>query len=255
MTLPWIIGSAAVGVLAGPWIRSCTFFYDAAFYDTAFRGGRSPRQECPGCARRVGPRAWVLSVTGRCRACRARIGPYPLLAELTAAAAMAVAAARATSAWELAALAWLILLAVPLIFIDIAVHRLPNPLTAAAGAGVLALLAAAAFTGHHPGSLVRAVLGAAALTGFYLVLWLIRPGGMGLGDVKLSVSVGLVLAWTSWQALFAGTFLAFILAAGYGVVIIVMRKAGRGTQLPLGPFMLAGALAAIAVLPPGLPPG
>jgi leader peptidase (prepilin peptidase) / N-methyltransferase len=78
----------------------------------------------------------------------------------------------------------------PLAFIDIAVRRLPDPLTAAAYAGTLTLLAVAALTSHQPGQLGRAAIGAAALACFYLALSLIRPGGMGLGDVKLAASVG-----------------------------------------------------------------
>ena len=59
-------------------------------------------------------------------------------------------AARASSGWELAALAWLALLAVPLALVDVAVRRLPDPLTAAAFAGTLALLAVAALTATSP---------------------------------------------------------------------------------------------------------
>jgi leader peptidase (prepilin peptidase) / N-methyltransferase len=208
MTLPWIIGSAAVGVLAGAPIRSCVLA----------RGAHRIR---------------------------------PLLAEVVAGLALVIVAYRASSWWELAALGWLVLLAVPLAFIDGAVHRLPNPLTAAAFTGALALLTVTALTGHQPGHLGRAAIGAAMLTCFYLLLWLIRPGGMGLGDVKLAVSVGLALTWISWQALLVGTFLTFILAAGYGVVLLVTHKASRGSQLPLGPFILVGALAAVALLPVG----
>ena len=47
--------------------------------------------------------------------------------------------------------------------IDAAVCRLPDPLTAAACAGTVALLGVAAFTGHQPGHLGRAAIGAAAL--------------------------------------------------------------------------------------------
>jgi leader peptidase (prepilin peptidase)/N-methyltransferase len=245
LPLPWIAGSALVGVLAGPRIRSCVFSYGT-------ESGQSPRRACPDCGGLILPvrRRWrsLLPVTGRCPACRARIGPSPLLAEVTAGLAMAVVAARASSGWELAALAWLVLLAVPLAFIDNAVRRLPNPLTAAALAGTLALLAAAALTGHQPGQLGRAAIGAAVLGGFYLLLWLIRPGGLGLGDVKLAVSVGLVLAWISWQALIAGTFLTFLLASAYGIALLVTHRASRGSQLPLGPFMLVGALAVTALL-------
>lgn len=248
MTPAWAVASAAAGALAGPRIRSCVFSRTA-------ESGQPPRHACPGCAQPIlsGRRGWrsLLPVTGRCPACRARIGPYPLVAEFTAGLAMAVVAVRASSAWELAALAWLVSLAVPLAFIDSAVRRLPNPLTAASFTGALALLAVDALAGHQPGHLTRAIAGAVILAGFYLLPWLIRPGGMGLGDVKLAASVGLALAWISWQAVFAGTFLAFVLAACYAAGLLVTRKASRGSPLPLGPFMLVGALAAIAFLPVG----
>ena len=245
MTLPWIITGAAVGLLAGPRIRASVFLRST-------RAGESPRRACPTCSHEVLPGHWrwwpVLSVTGRCPSCRTRIGPYLLLAEFVAGLVLAVVAGRASSAWELAALACLVLAAVPLAFIDVAVHRLPDPLTAAAFACTLALLAVAALAGHQPGHLARAAIGAATLACFYLALYLIRPGEMGLGDAKLAASLGLVLGWTSLQALLTGTFLGLALAALFGGALITAHRASRTSQLPLGPFMLAGALAAIVLL-------
>lgn len=244
MTLPWIIAGAAVGVIAGPRIR-------ASVLSRSTESGKPPRHACPTCAYEVLLDRWswlsLLPVTGRCPSCRARIGPYPVLAELAAGLALAVVAARASSAWELAALAWLTLLAVPLAFVDVAVHRLPDPLTAAACIGIFALLGVAALTSHQPGHLGRAAIGAAALACFYLALSAIRPGSMGLGDAKLAASVGAALAWISWQALLTGTFIAFALAAIYGGALMARHKATRNTHLPLGPFILIGALAAIAL--------
>ncbi len=152
------------------------------------------------------------------------------------------------SPWALAALAWLALLGVPLAVIDVRSRRLPDRLTFPAFAGVIALLGAGALAGRQPGHFGQAILGATALAGFYLVLMVIRPGGMGLGDVKLAASVGAVLAWASWQALVAGTFLAFALAAVCGLALMAMGQATRGSQLPFGPFLLIGALSAIIVV-------
>src|SRR5262249_47971696 len=98
------------------------------------------------------------------------------------------------------------------------------------------------------GHLARAAIGAAALACFYLALCLIRPGEMGLGDAKIAASIGLVLGWTSWQALLVGTFAGFALAAVYGGVLLATHRATRPSQLPVAPFILLGALAAIAVL-------
>lgn len=244
MTLPWVIAGAVAGLLAGPPIRAVVFTGSTT-------AGQPPRRECPDCSAPILPGRWrwrpVLPVTGRCPACHARIGPYPLAAELAAAIALALVAARASSGWDLAALAWLTLIAVPLAFIDIAVHRLPDRLTATAFTGTLALLTVAALTGHEPGLLVRAAIGAAALACFYLILCLIRPGEMGLGDAKLAASIGLVLGWSGWQALLIGTFAGFALAAVYGGSRIVLHRATRASQLPLGPFILLGALVAVAL--------
>jgi len=60
--------------------------------------------------------------------------------------------------------------------------------------------------------LVFGFLAMAGGGGFLLAAALIRPSGMGLGDVKIAASIGLVLGWTSWQALLTGTFAGFALA-------------------------------------------
>jgi len=246
--LPWVIAGAVVGLLAGPRMRATVFAWSAD-------PGQPPRRECPACSAQIlpGRSRWrsLLPVTGHCPACQARIGPYPLTAEIAAAVALAAVAARVPPGWELAALAWLALIAVPLAFTDIAARRLPDRLTTAAFAGTLVLLAAAAINGHDPGRLARAAIGAAALAGFYLALCLIRPGEMGLGDAKLAASIGLTLGWASWQALLTGTFAGFALAAVYGGVRMAARQATRATQLPLAPFILLGALAALALLRAG----
>jgi leader peptidase (prepilin peptidase)/N-methyltransferase len=194
VTLPWIIAAAAAGLLAGPRIRASVFARSTE--------DSQPRRTCPECSRQILTGRWlwcsVLPVTGRCPHCTARIGPYVLAAELVTALVLAVIAARVPSGWELAALAWLALIAVPLAFIDVAVQRLPDLLTISAFAGTLVLLGAAEGAAHQPWPLVRAVIGTAALAGFYLALWLVFPDQMGLGDVKLAASIGLVLGWTSW---------------------------------------------------------
>ena len=178
VTPPLIIAGAAVGVIAGPRIR-------ASVFSRSTESGQPPRHKCPACDKEILPDRWqwraLLPVTGRCPSCRARIGPYPLLAELAAGLALAVVAARASSVWEVAALSWLVLLAVPLAFIDVAVRRLPDPLTAAAFAGTLALLAVTSLVGHQPGHLGRAAIGAVALAGFFLGLSVIRQAAWAWG--------------------------------------------------------------------------
>jgi leader peptidase (prepilin peptidase) / N-methyltransferase len=152
----------------------------------------------------------------------------------------------------LAAACWLAACAVPLAFVDAMVSRLPNPLTAAAYAGtvVLLLLAAATDTpGASGAALPRAVLGGLALAGFYLLLLIISPSGMSLGDVKLAAALGTLLAWFGWRVLILGGAAGFLLGGLAGVMLLVSRRASRQQLIPFGPFMIAGAVLAVLAWP------
>jgi leader peptidase (prepilin peptidase)/N-methyltransferase len=152
----------------------------------------------------------------------------------------------------LAAACWLAACAVPLACTDLAVQRLPDPLTGAAYAGTAVLLLAAAAVGGLQGSwsaLVRALLGGLALSGFYLLLMVISPSGMSLGDVKLAASLGTLLAWFGWRLLLAGGFAGFLLGGVFAGALLVSRRADRKQPIPFGPFMIAGAILAVVAWP------
>ncbi|MEU8567630.1 A24 family peptidase [Streptomyces pathocidini] len=138
------------------------------------------------------------------------------------------------------------LLALPfllvLALVDLAVHRLPDVLTLTLPGAVAALLASAAQLPGHAGSWTGALLGGLALGGGYLVLFLINPGQMGLGDVKLALTLGVALGWYGWWILFEGAVAGFLLGSLYGGWLLLTRRAGRETALPFGPFMISGAL-------------
>ena len=93
------------------------------------------------------------------------------------------------------------------------------------------------------------MLAAAVLCGCYLALFISGPSGMGLGDVKLAVGVGTALGWLGWQALVAGTFLAFALAAVYGVALLISGRANRKHRILFGPFMIGGAFLVLLAWP------
>jgi leader peptidase (prepilin peptidase) / N-methyltransferase len=158
-------------------------------------------------------------------------------------------AARVHPGLVLAAACWLAACAVPLACTDLAVQRLPDPLTGAAYAGTTALLLAAAAVGGPWSALVRALLGGLALAGFYLLLMVISPSGMSLGDVKLAASLGTLLAWFSWRLLLAGGFAGFLLGGVFAAALLVSRRAGRKQPIPFGPFMIAGAVLAVVAWP------
>jgi leader peptidase (prepilin peptidase)/N-methyltransferase len=157
--------------------------------------------------------------------------------------------ARVHPALVLAAACWLAACAVPLACTDLAVQRLPDPLTGAAYAGTAVLLLAAAAVGGTWSALVRALLGGLALAGFYLLLMVISPSGMSLGDVKLAASLGTLLAWFGWRLLLAGGFAGFLLGGVFAGALLVSRRADRKQAIPFGPFMIAGAILAVLAWP------
>ena len=182
---------------------------------------------------------------------RLDISPRPpaLVAGAVTAILLGGLAARVHPVLVLAAACWLAVCAVPLACTDFAVQRLPDPLTGAAYAGTAALLLAAAAVGGPWSALVRALLGGLALAGFYLLLMVISPSGMSLGDVKLAASLGTLLAWFSWRLLLAGGFAGLWLGAMAAGALLASRRAGRKQLIPFGPFMIAGAVLAVIAWP------
>ncbi len=127
--------------------------------------------------------------------------------------------------------------------IDGRTHRLPNalvfPLTWATG---VLLVVAALGTGSWA-DLGRATLGALAFFALYQVLYLVSPrGGIGYGDVKLSLTLGAVLTWHSWGTLLIGVFAAHLLAGVVAIVLVLGRRAGWKTGIAFGPYLLLGTV-------------
>jgi len=187
------------------------------------------------------------------RAVIARLDISPAPPALAAGAVTAVLlgglAARVHPSLVLAAACWLAACAVPLACTDLAVQRLPDPLTGAAYAGTAALLLAAAAVGAPWSALFRALLGGLALAGLYLLLMVISPSGMSLGDVKLAVSLGTLLAWFGWRVLIAGGAAGFLLGGLGGVVLLASRRADRKQLIPFGPVMIVGTFLAVLAWP------
>ncbi|MFI8825947.1 prepilin peptidase [Streptomyces sp. NPDC053431] len=198
------------------------------------------RAACPAGHPFAGPARGWLGGPGRAGCATSSVpSAAPLL---TALACAALAAATGGPRPEL--LVWL--LAAPfgtlLACVDVRVHRLPDRLTLPLAAVLPLLLAVAAALPYAAGSWIHSLLGAAALGGGYLVLFLLHPNGMGFGDVKLAVPLGAALGWYGWGVLFLGAFAGFLLGALYGLGLLLTRRARRGTAIPFGPFMIVGAL-------------
>ncbi|UGY93401.1 prepilin peptidase [Streptomyces gobiensis] len=235
MLLPLIVlVAAAYGAVAG-------LFLPRPAYRLAVEPEETWRAECPGGHPLPG---WL--GRSRCEGCAGQAygpgaaGLAVLTAVICAALAGAVGARPELAVWLLL-VPGLMLLAT----VDWRVHRLPDVLTLPLAGGAVALLGAASPLPGAGGSWTGALLGGAVLSGVYFVLFLINPRGMGFGDVKLAITLGVALGWYGWDVLFAGAFAGFLLGAVYGLSLVLAGRAGRRTAMPFGPFMVVGALAGV----------
>lgn len=187
--------------------------------------------------------------------CRPRTEPRPApphaygrraapLAALTAGVCALLAAAVGARP-ELVAYVGLAPLLVLLALVDRTVHRLPDVLTLPLAAAVAALLGAAALAPGSAGSWRLALLGGGALGAAYLLLHLINPAGMGFGDVKLALSLGVALGWYGWGVWSAGALLGLLYGALYGLHLVLRGPEMRHQGYAFGPFMAAGALTGV----------
>jgi leader peptidase (prepilin peptidase) / N-methyltransferase len=164
---------------------------------------------------------------------------------LVTAAVFALLAARFGPSAELPAFLYLGAVGVALAVIDLDCRRLPNSLTLPSYAIGGVLLGAAALIRRDDAAALRAAAGMVVLFAVFYLLALIHPAGMGFGDVKLAGVLGLYLGWLGWTEVLLGVFLAFLLSAVVGLVMVAARRATLKSTLPFGPFLLAGALLAV----------
>jgi leader peptidase (prepilin peptidase) / N-methyltransferase len=211
----------------------------------------APRSRCPGCGTELANRdnipvvSWLL-LRGRCRTCREPISArYPAVELLTAVVFAAVGGRVAALEQVEAVPAFLVFAAVlvAVSFIDIEHFLVPNRVLLAGTAAGVPLLALAAVLGDDGWRhLSRALLAALVAGGGLLVLNLISPRGMGMGDVKLAAYEGLFLGWLGWGHVALGLFLGFLLGSVGGLTLILLRIRSRRDHIPFAPFLAAGAV-------------
>jgi leader peptidase (prepilin peptidase)/N-methyltransferase len=162
----------------------------------------------------------------------------PLTATLGAAAAALVLARAEISAWGIAASAAAAVL-VWLAAIDLESRLIPNRIVLPTAAALLAV----AFAVDLSRGIEHATAAIGVGGGLFLAASL-RPGALGMGDVKLGLLLGAVLG----ADVLRGLTLGFVLVAAVGLVIVA--RDGRSAlkrQLPLAPFLAAGAIATLLV--------
>jgi leader peptidase (prepilin peptidase)/N-methyltransferase len=69
---------------------------------------------------------------------------------------------------------------------------------------------------------------------------------MGRGDAQLAVAIGGCLGWLGLTVVVTATIAAVLLAAGHVLTGMATGRLARRDPVPFGPYMLLGALIAVA---------
>jgi prepilin signal peptidase PulO-like enzyme (type II secretory pathway) len=139
--------------------------------------------------------------------------------------------------WYVAVLATYAVFLLAIAVYDARWQRIPNRAVypAAAAAVVLAFFQPA---GPWWSFILAGVFAGALLLGISIV----SRGGLGIGDAKLAVLIGLM---SGWPSVIAALFLAFAGGAVVGLALMASGRIGRRDPMPFGPALSAGAIVGI----------
>jgi leader peptidase (prepilin peptidase)/N-methyltransferase len=219
-----------------------------------------PPSKCPLCENPIAPRdnipvvSWLL-LRGRCRHCQEPIPVgYPLV-EAGNAALWVLAGLRFGATGELQPYLALFSVLLVLSVIDLELYILPNAITYPSilvSVPAVALLASA--TQDDPGgAMLGAAIGGIGYAGFLLLVLLaweliVKKEGMGMGDVKLALLLGIWLGYLHPVLVLYSLILASLVGLLVGGVLLVVRRESRA--YPFGPWLAMGAVVAVLLSEP-----
>jgi leader peptidase (prepilin peptidase)/N-methyltransferase len=130
----------------------------------------------------------------------------------------------------------LVALVVPAAAIDLHHRIIPDRLNLPGAVAVYAVAVAA-----QPDRALELAVGGLAAFLLLGLAWFVHPKGMGLGDVKMALMIGLALGTYVTVALVAAFVFSAVLSFG---LLAARGAAARKIGFPFGPFLAAGALVA-----------
>lgn len=213
------------------------------------------RSACPACDTPIRaldnlPVVSWLVLRGRCRACGAPISVRYLVVEVVMGVLFgAVAWVHGPVALLPALLVFTWALVVGSV-IDLEHRIIPNRMTYPLPLVLLVLLVVAAAVGGAWLDLRRGAIAAVAVPGVMLALSetfrLVRGKvGIGMGDIKLAVSLGLVVGYLGALHLVVFAYGAIISAAVIAIGLVLVGRATLASRIPFGPYLAIGALLAV----------
>jgi leader peptidase (prepilin peptidase)/N-methyltransferase len=220
----------------------------------------SPQSHCEACQHRLSlldmiPVIGYLWLRGRCRYCQARIPLRILLVEIFSGVIFFLSFWRFVLSADNADYTAFVITAfwscvfLIIIFIDWEHKLILNRVTYPAGVAALIILGVDSLL-PEPGilrnlnfllepSILSGIIGGAIGFAFFLIVFLINPKGMGMGDIKLAGLIGLVTGFPLVIiALLIGIFTGGLVA----IVLLFLRIKGRKDVIPYGAFLSLGPI-------------
>jgi leader peptidase (prepilin peptidase)/N-methyltransferase len=212
----------------------------------------SPSSHCDACGRRLDlldlvPVFSYLVLRGRCRYCRAHIPFRVFLVELLSGVLFLLAFWRYGLTAQFGVTAFWCCIFLVIIFIDWEHQLILNKITYPAA--VIAIIILAIHT-YVPGAnllppsstLINGLVSGAILFVFFMLIILIRPGAMGMGDAKLVALIG----FTSGFPLVVFSMVIGVVIGGIvAIVLLSTKKKGRKDVIPYGTFLGIGPIIAL----------
>lgn len=200
------------------------------------------RSECPNCHTQLSwldliPVVSYIFLMGKCRYCKIKISAvYPIIELTTASFILAYFVFNGLSLGiEAYYHVVLISMLISLAFFDYLYYILPDKINFS-----LILIALVYNILFSQPELINLFTSSFLFAGSFAIIYLVTSGrGMGFGDVKLVLAIGLILGYP--LGLFS-IILAIWSAAICGIALILFKKANLKTALPLGSFLSVSTL-------------
>lgn len=180
---------------------------------------------------------------------RARPRSWGLAVEALAPVLFALAAFRFGASWVVPAFCLLFAILLVVSVIDIEHYRIPDRVVFPGLALSVPLVVVVSFVEGSPRSIQFALVGAVTYFLLLFVAHLVYPAGMGFGDVKLALLMGLYLGWITPDRVRALTLVLFALMIGcvLGVVVggALALARRKNAAFPFGPALAVSTVLAV----------